>query len=358
MRHLGRRAELPQLLRGVRELPPAERGAVGKAANEARVALEGLIEARARRSWRPRSWSASLQRDRVDVTLPGAPPQPSGAPARAHEHPRRAGGHLRRARLHRDGRARGRDRALQLRRAQPLARPTPRGRARTRSTCTRPPGGEELRAAHAHLADAGARDGGPPAAAVRGDPRPGVPARHRRHAHAAVPPDRGARRRRGHHARRPQGHAARVRARGLRRGARGAPAPPLLPLHRAVGRGGRLLLSLRRQGLPARRRALLPVQGRGVAGGARRRRGGPQRLLLRPHHRAPTPPGTTPSACRASRGGWGSSGSRCSSTGSPTCGCTSKTISGSWSSSDDASPSSGCANTATPTSTCTGSRSA
>jgi phenylalanyl-tRNA synthetase alpha chain len=34
VRHLGRRAELPQLLRGVRELPPQERGAVGKAANE------------------------------------------------------------------------------------------------------------------------------------------------------------------------------------------------------------------------------------------------------------------------------------------------------------------------------------
>ncbi len=77
VRHLGRRAELPRLLRGVRDLPPAERGAVGKAANEARVALEGLIEARAR-ELDATELSASLQRDRVDVTLPGAPPLPSG----------------------------------------------------------------------------------------------------------------------------------------------------------------------------------------------------------------------------------------------------------------------------------------
>ena len=44
---LGRKAELPNLLRGVAELPPEQRGAVGKAANEARRALEAQIEARA-----------------------------------------------------------------------------------------------------------------------------------------------------------------------------------------------------------------------------------------------------------------------------------------------------------------------
>ena len=36
---LGRKAELPNLLRGVAQLPPEERGAVGRAANEARRAL-------------------------------------------------------------------------------------------------------------------------------------------------------------------------------------------------------------------------------------------------------------------------------------------------------------------------------
>src|SRR5438270_86313 len=40
VRHLGRKAELPNLLRGVAQLPPAERGAVGKRANEVRRALE------------------------------------------------------------------------------------------------------------------------------------------------------------------------------------------------------------------------------------------------------------------------------------------------------------------------------
>ena len=44
-------------------------------------------------------------------------------------------------------------------------------------------------------------------------------------------------------------------------------------------------------------------------------------------------PGYDPETTRASRSGWGSSGSRCSSTGSPTCGCSSRTTSGSWSSS-------------------------
>jgi phenylalanyl-tRNA synthetase alpha chain len=77
VRHLGRRAELPQLLRGVRELPPQERGAVGKAANEARVVLEGLIEARAAQL-REAELETRLREDRVDPTLPGDPPQPVG----------------------------------------------------------------------------------------------------------------------------------------------------------------------------------------------------------------------------------------------------------------------------------------
>jgi phenylalanyl-tRNA synthetase alpha chain len=54
VRHLGRRAELPQLLRGVAQLPPEQRGAVGAAANEARQALEALLSAPrccARPSW-------------------------------------------------------------------------------------------------------------------------------------------------------------------------------------------------------------------------------------------------------------------------------------------------------------------
>ncbi len=69
---LGRRAELPNLLRGVAELPPERRGAVGKAANEARRALEALIEARAGQLAISER-NARLEQDRVDITLPADP---------------------------------------------------------------------------------------------------------------------------------------------------------------------------------------------------------------------------------------------------------------------------------------------
>jgi phenylalanyl-tRNA synthetase alpha chain len=77
VRYLGRKAELPQLLRSVAQLPPQERGAVGKAANQARQALEQLMQARAR-ELAAGELRQRLQRDRLDVTLPGAPPQPIG----------------------------------------------------------------------------------------------------------------------------------------------------------------------------------------------------------------------------------------------------------------------------------------
>src|SRR3954466_889613 len=77
LRFLGRKAELPNLLRGVAQLPPAERGTVGRAANEARQALEALIEGRAR-DLAGADLAARLAADRVDVTLPGEPPQPVG----------------------------------------------------------------------------------------------------------------------------------------------------------------------------------------------------------------------------------------------------------------------------------------
>ncbi len=77
VRHLGRKAELPQMLRGVAQLEPAERGAVGKAANQARQALEALIEQRSEQLGGA-ELEQQLLADRVDVTLPGAPPQPIG----------------------------------------------------------------------------------------------------------------------------------------------------------------------------------------------------------------------------------------------------------------------------------------
>jgi phenylalanyl-tRNA synthetase alpha chain len=77
VRYLGRKAELPQLLRGVAELPSEQRAAVGKAANQARQELENLIEARAV-ELSGAELELRLREDAVDVTLPGAPAQPLG----------------------------------------------------------------------------------------------------------------------------------------------------------------------------------------------------------------------------------------------------------------------------------------
>jgi phenylalanyl-tRNA synthetase alpha chain len=75
--YLGRKAELPQMLREVSGLEPAERSLVGKAANDARSALEALIETRAA-ELRAVELEQGLTRDPLDVTLPGSPPQPVG----------------------------------------------------------------------------------------------------------------------------------------------------------------------------------------------------------------------------------------------------------------------------------------
>jgi phenylalanyl-tRNA synthetase alpha chain len=77
VRFLGRKAELPNLLRGVAQLPPEQRGPVGKAANVARKALEQLIEARGA-ELAGAELEQQLATDRVDVTLPGAPLPPAG----------------------------------------------------------------------------------------------------------------------------------------------------------------------------------------------------------------------------------------------------------------------------------------
>jgi phenylalanyl-tRNA synthetase alpha chain len=76
--YLGRKAELPRMLRGVAELEPAQRGEVGRAANQARQALEEMIEARAAHLG-VQELDGRLQEDLIDVTLPGAPSQPIGS---------------------------------------------------------------------------------------------------------------------------------------------------------------------------------------------------------------------------------------------------------------------------------------
>ena len=75
--YLGRKAELTMILRGIAELPPEERGAVGGAANKARKELEALLEEASARL-DAAELDDKLIADRVDVTLPGAPPRPVG----------------------------------------------------------------------------------------------------------------------------------------------------------------------------------------------------------------------------------------------------------------------------------------
>ncbi len=77
VRYLGRKAELTTILRGIAELPAEERGEVGGGANRTRKALEELLERRAA-GLDATELEARLAGDRIDVTLPGAPAQPTG----------------------------------------------------------------------------------------------------------------------------------------------------------------------------------------------------------------------------------------------------------------------------------------
>lgn len=77
VRYLGRKAELPNLLRGVAQLEPAQRATVGRAANQARQAVEALIEQRSA-ALAAGELDARLLADRVDVTLPGSPAHATG----------------------------------------------------------------------------------------------------------------------------------------------------------------------------------------------------------------------------------------------------------------------------------------
>jgi phenylalanyl-tRNA synthetase alpha chain len=77
VRHLGRKSELTSILRGISELGPDERGAVGAAANAARQALEAELEARAR-ELEGAQLDRALGAESIDITLPGAPPVAAG----------------------------------------------------------------------------------------------------------------------------------------------------------------------------------------------------------------------------------------------------------------------------------------
>jgi phenylalanyl-tRNA synthetase alpha chain len=73
VRYLGRKSVLTGTLRSIGELPPEQRGPVGKTANEVRVALEDLLRRRTEEV-EAAELDARLSEDRIDVTLPGDPP--------------------------------------------------------------------------------------------------------------------------------------------------------------------------------------------------------------------------------------------------------------------------------------------
>src|ERR1700712_4220653 len=77
VRYLGRKSDLTAILRSIATLPPEERGPTGKAANEARVTLEEGLDLR-REALQASELEKRLKTDRIDVTLPGDPPQPNG----------------------------------------------------------------------------------------------------------------------------------------------------------------------------------------------------------------------------------------------------------------------------------------
>jgi phenylalanyl-tRNA synthetase alpha chain len=70
VKYLGRSSELAEILDGLRELPKDERPVVGKQANQLKAKLEGAFAARDQ-ALRAASLEHSLQKDRLDVTLPG-----------------------------------------------------------------------------------------------------------------------------------------------------------------------------------------------------------------------------------------------------------------------------------------------
>ena len=71
VRFLGKKGELTSILRGMRDVPPEERPAVGELVNAVKLEVEGRVEALRERLLAEKT-RLSLAQDRVDVTVPGA----------------------------------------------------------------------------------------------------------------------------------------------------------------------------------------------------------------------------------------------------------------------------------------------
>ena len=72
IKYLGRSGQVTQLLRGLGGVPAEERRAVGAAANEAKRLLEEQFAVR-EQAVKESQHASSIERDRIDVTLPGWP---------------------------------------------------------------------------------------------------------------------------------------------------------------------------------------------------------------------------------------------------------------------------------------------
>jgi phenylalanyl-tRNA synthetase alpha chain len=75
--HLGRKSRLSELLGSLGKLPPEERASVGQAANRVKKALEDAFAGR-EATIRERELTKALERERLDVTLPGRQPSVGG----------------------------------------------------------------------------------------------------------------------------------------------------------------------------------------------------------------------------------------------------------------------------------------
>jgi len=76
-RFLGRSGKLTELLKGLGKLSPEERPKAGAAVNQAKVRVEGLVEARLQ-AIREGELDARLKAEAIDVTLPGRRQSPGG----------------------------------------------------------------------------------------------------------------------------------------------------------------------------------------------------------------------------------------------------------------------------------------
>ncbi len=77
VRYLGRKAELPLMLRSIKDLPPEQRGPVGKGGNQVKQALEAQLEQRVA-TLDAAELDERLRSDAIDVTLPADPPRKTG----------------------------------------------------------------------------------------------------------------------------------------------------------------------------------------------------------------------------------------------------------------------------------------